>query len=61
MLAEIGDHKDSERFYSRIIRRQTKGEIIREDQLLTAWGKELFYLIDDPMSDYANKEAHDYS
>lgn len=48
-IAEIGDHRDSERFYSKVIRRQAHG-VISDEELFPVWGRELFYMIDDPSS-----------
>ena len=61
MLANIGDHKDSERFYSKIIRKQGQHNYVREEDLFPVWGKELFYMIDDPLSSQQYKESRDYS
>lgn len=59
MLAQMGDHKESEHFYSRIIRKQAINQVIREEELLPNWGRELFYMIDDPQGLF--KDSHDYN
>ena len=46
----MGDHKDSERFYAKIIRKQGLHSYVRDEDLFPVWGKELFYMIDDPLS-----------
>jgi hypothetical protein len=61
MLASIGDHKDSEKFYSRIIRRQTNQEFIKDHDLFPLWGRELYYMIDDPTGNSMSKDSRDYS
>ena len=61
MLANIGDHKDSERFYSKILRKQANATYIRDEDLFPVWGKELFYMIDDPMGSIQYKDSRDYS
>jgi hypothetical protein len=63
LLASIGDHKESERFYARIIRKQTSQNVIRDEDLFPLWGREMFYLIDDPLKVNAARrhEARDYS
>ena len=61
MLANIGDHKDSERFYSKILRKQANAAYIRDEDLFPVWGKELFYMIDDPLGGIQYKDSRDYS
>lgn len=65
ILAQIGDHRESEHYYSKIIRKQTSNQIIREEELLPNWGKELFYLIDDPRGLFNGRQLrndnHDYN
>ena len=61
ILANIGDHKDSERFYAKIIRKQGQHNYVRDEDLFPVWGKELFYMIDDPLSSQQYKESRDYS
>ena len=60
MLANIGDHKDSERFYSKILRKQNNKVWIKDEDLFPAWGKELFYMIDDPLGSIQYKDSRDY-
>ena len=61
MLANIGDHKDSERFYAKIIRKQTQKVFVKDEDLFPPWGKELFYMIDDPLGGSNSKDSRDYS
>jgi hypothetical protein len=61
LLAQCGDHKESEFYYAKIIRKQTGQQIVREEELLPAWGREMFFAIDDPLGKFTYKEARDYS
>lgn len=48
MFAQLGDHKESETYYSKIIRRQTSQIIVKDEDYMPTWGKEMFYSIEDP-------------
>jgi len=62
MLASIGDHKESEKFYSKIIRKQTNQDVIKDQDLFPLWGKEMYYMIDDPNgTTMMSKDSRDYS
>lgn len=43
------------------MRKQTNQLVIREEEFMPKWGKELFYLIDDPLSNYQLRDNHDYN
>jgi hypothetical protein len=43
------------------MRKQTNQVVIKEEEFMPKWGRELFYLIDDPLASYQQRECHDYS
>lgn len=46
IYSKYGDHKESEFYYSRILRKQSTATIIRDEDYLWHWGREIFYLVD---------------
>jgi hypothetical protein len=46
IYARYGDHKESEYYFSRILRKQTGTANIRDEEYLWQWGREVFFLVD---------------
>lgn len=46
IYARYGDHKESEYYFSRILRKQTATAAIRDEEYLWQWGREVYYLVD---------------
>ena len=38
-LAQLGDHKESDHYYCKIMRRAKNQNVVKEEDLLPAWGK----------------------
>jgi hypothetical protein len=47
IYSKYGEHKESEYYYSRILRKQSNSLVIKDEEYLWSWGRETFYLIDN--------------
>lgn len=48
IYAKYGDHKESELYFSKILRKQSSGVVvIKDEDYLWQWGRQVFYLIDN--------------
>lgn len=59
IYARYGDHQESEYYYSRILRKQSTAAVVRDEEYLWQWGREMFYLVDS-LEERGEQQARGY-